>query len=92
MIKDFSVETKYIESVLTLVTEQADKGVTFERFPETLKNYVLKNLENGEDLVPIILKLEDPTTIFEDKHAPKDLMETELASPIKVKMWEIHIK
>ena len=91
-IRDFAGETKDVEAVLTLVTEQVDKGVMFERFQETLKNYVLKNLENGEDLVPLIMKLEDPTTIFEDKHAPNDLTETELASPVKVKMWELRIK
>ena len=39
-IRDFSGETKDIEAVLTLVTEQVEKGVTFERFQETLKNYV----------------------------------------------------
>ena len=38
------------------------------------------------------MKLEDPTTVFEDKHAPKDLTETELASPVKVKMRELRIK
>ena len=38
------------------------------------------------------MKLEDPTTIFEDKHAPKDLRETQLARPVKVKMRELRIK
>lgn len=92
VIRDFSGETKDVETVLTLVTEKFYKGVTLDRFQETLKNYVPKNMENGEDLVPIITKLKDPTTIFEDNHAPKDLTETKLASPVKVKMWELRIK
>ena len=72
-IKDFVGETKDVEAVLTLVTEKVDKGVMFERFQETLKTYVLKNLENWEDLVSLIMKLEDPTSVFEDKHAPRTL-------------------
>ena len=46
-IRDFSGETKDVEAILTLVTKQVDKGVTFESFKGTLKNYVLKSLENG---------------------------------------------
>jgi hypothetical protein len=91
-IKDFAGETKDVEAVLTLVTEQVDKRVTFEQFQETLKNYVLKTLENGEDVVPLIMKLQDPTTAFEKNHAPKDLTQEELASPVKIKMWELRIK
>ena len=45
-IRDFSGETKDIEAILTLVMDQVDKGVTFNRFQETLKNYVLKRLED----------------------------------------------
>ena len=85
-------ETKDIEAVLTLVTKQVEKGVTFERFQETLKNYVLKILENGEDIVSLVMKLEDPTTSFEANHAPVDLTEEQLLSPVKVKMWELCIK
>ena len=91
-VRDFSGETKEVEAVLTLVTEQVDKGVTFDIFQERLRNYVLKNLENGEDVIPVITKLEDPTTTFEENHAPGDLTEAELASPVKVKMWELRIK
>ena len=43
-VRDFLGVTKDIEAILTLVTDQADKGVTFESFQETLKNYVLKSL------------------------------------------------
>ena len=41
-IRDFAGETKEVEAVLTLVTEQVDKGVTFEIFQDRLRNYVLK--------------------------------------------------
>ena len=57
----FFRQKKDIEAILTLVTEQVDKGVTFERFQETLKNYVLKSLENGEDIVTLVMKLKDHT-------------------------------
>ena len=85
-------ETKDVEAVLTLVTKKVEKGVTLERFQETLKNYVLKNLENGEDIVPLVTKLEDPTTTFEANHALIDLTEEQLMSTVKVKMWELRIK
>ena len=38
------------------------------------------------------MKLEDPFTDFETNNAPVDLTEVELASPVRVKMWEICIK
>ena len=39
----------------------------------------------------LVMNLEDPTSVFEDKHAPKYLTETDLASQVKVKMWELRI-
>ena len=63
-IRVFAGKKKYIEAVLTLVSEQVNKGVTFERFQETLKNYVSKNLENGEDIVTLVMKLKDHTPTF----------------------------
>ena len=91
-IRDFSGETKDVEAIFTLVTKQVDKGVTFERFQETLKNYVLKSLENGEDMVPLVMNLKYPTTTFKSNHYLVDLTEEQLKSPIKVKMWELFIK
>ena len=77
---------------MKLVTKKIQKGVTFERFQETLKKYVSKNLENGEDIVPLVMKLDDPTKTFEANHAPVDLMEEQLMSPLKVNLWELLIK
>ena len=38
------------------------------------------------------MKLEYPTTTFGENQAPGDLTEEELKIPVKVKMWELHIK
>ena len=74
-IRDFAGETKEVEAVLTLVTEQVDKGVTFEIFQERLRNYVLKSLKNGEDVISVIKNIEDPSATFEVNHAQGDLTE-----------------
>ena len=42
-----------------------------------MNNYVLKSLENGEDIVPLVMKLEDPTTTFKVNHVLVDLTEEE---------------
>ena len=38
------------------------------------------------------MKLEDPTTTFQENNAPIDLTEEQLNIPVKVKMWELCIK
>ena len=49
--KDFKGETTELNAVLGLITERLDQGVTFEKFQNVLKNYVLKNFHKAEDIV-----------------------------------------
>ena len=57
--KDFKGETPELNAVLRLITEILDQGVTFEKFQEVLKNYVLKNFHKAEDIVEMVTNLKD---------------------------------
>ena len=89
--KNFKVETPELNSVLRLITERLDQGVTFEKFQDVLKNYVLKNFHKAEDIVEMVTNLKDLLPNFETKHIPKDLTTTEEGSKLKMKMWEIRV-
>ena len=49
--KDFKGETPELNAVLGLITERLNQGVTFEKFQDVLKNYVLKNFHKAEDSI-----------------------------------------
>ena len=85
--KDFKGETPELNSVLRIIKERLDQGVTFEKFQDVLKNYVLKNFHKAEDIVEMVTNLKYPCTNFETKHMPKYLTTTEEGSKIKMKMW-----
>ena len=85
--KYFKGETPELNAVLGLITERLDQGVTFEKFQEFLKNYVLKNFHKAEDIVEMVINLKYSCTNFETKHITKDLTTIEEGSKIKMKMW-----
>ena len=87
--KYFKLETPELNSVLGLITERLDQRVTFDKFQDVLKNYVLKNFKKEEDIVEIITDMNDPVTNFNTKHIPDDLTEKEEESKIKMNMWEM---
>ena len=45
--KSFTGETKDLEVVLSLMTEKVGQAVSFEKFQEGLRNYVLKTYKKG---------------------------------------------
>ena len=49
--KDFKGEAPELNSLLRLITERLDQGVTFEKFQDVLKNYVLKNFHKAEERI-----------------------------------------
>ena len=75
--KYFKGETPELNAFLGLITERLDQGVTFEKFQDVLKNYVLKNFHKAEDIVEMVTNLKDTLPNFETKHMPKDLTTTE---------------
>ena len=76
--------TKDIEASLSLVTEQVQKVSLSSSLKKHLRT-MFKKIDNGEDIVPLIMKLEDLSTDFQTNHAPVDLTDVELANPVKVK-------
>jgi len=70
--KNFVGETPDLETILTLVTEKVEKGVTFDKFQDRLKNHILKTFKNAEDIICLITDLKDSVDGFEAKHAPTE--------------------
>jgi len=91
-IKKFIGETPDLDSILTLATEKVEKGVTFDKFQDRLKNHILKTFKNAEDIVCLITDLKDPADSFEAKHAPMEPTPEEEQSVFKMKIWEMKIK
>ena len=89
---DFKGETPELNAVLGLITERMDQCVTFEKFQDVLKNYVLKNFRKAEYIVEMVTNQKDPFPNFKTKHIPKDLTTTEEGSKIKIKLWELRVK
>ena len=81
-----------VKAELGLITERLYQGVTFEKFQDVLKNYVLKNFHKAEDIVEMVRNLKDPFPNFETKNIPKDLKTIEEGSKINMKMWEMRVK
>ena len=75
--KDFKGKTLKLNAVLGLITERLDQGVTFNKFQDVLKNYVLKKFHKAKDIVEMVTDLNDPFPNFENKHMPKKLTKTE---------------
>ena len=62
--------------ILRLITENLDQGVTFEKFQDILKNYVLKNFHKAEDIFEMVTDLNNPFPNFETKHMQKEFTKT----------------
>ena len=91
-LRQFRGETPSIDAVLSLSTERIDKSVPFEIFQEKIKNYVLKELKRGEDIVSLVTDLKNPMEEFNTEHSPTDPTEEEEKSHFKMKMWELRAK
>ena len=90
--KDFREETPELNAVLGLAPERLEQGVTFDKFQDVLKNYILKNFQKAEEIVEMVTDLNDMFPNFKNKHMPKELTKTEEESKIKMKMWEMRVK
>ena len=68
-------ETPKLNTGIGIITKILYQGVTFDKFQDVLKNYVVKNFRKAEDIVEIINNLNYPVTNFERKHMPDDITE-----------------
>ena len=66
-------DTPEIGAVLGLRTENLNKKTSFSVFMEKMEEYILRKLNNGSDVLPLVRDQKDPSVIFETKHLPKDL-------------------
>jgi hypothetical protein len=81
-----------IGAVLGLRVERLTKKVSFDAFCTKLTNYVLREVKNAADVVPVISNMVDPRIDFFDKHAPKSLNEKEKQNDVRVAIQEQRIK
>ena len=81
--RDFKVKTPEIGAVLDLMSEKLDTGMDFDKFRETLKVYMERNIENLKDVLCVVTDTEDPMKCFEEDKTPKDLDEYEAKSILK---------
>ena len=51
------------------------KRVTWDKFRDKFKSYILNNFRRVEDVMGIATYLEDPTTAFKVRHMPAYLTE-----------------
>jgi len=91
-LHNFSGKTPEMEVVLTLLTENVQKGVPFEKFQEKLRIYALKNFKHAKDVIPLIVDIKDLKESFEVYNMPADLEEEEKQSLMKFKLWEMRLK
>ena len=74
--KDFRGETPDFNAVLGLINERLDQGVTFDKFQDVLKNYILKSFHKAEYIDEMMNDMKDPFPNFKNKHMPKELTKT----------------
>ena len=68
------------------------KIVTWDKFCDKFKNYILKNFRYSEYIGCIATDMNYPTMDFEEIHMPEYLTEDKEKRPSKQKMWEIKLK
>ena len=59
---------------------------------EKVGNYILSNLKDDGDIMPLFRKLENPITNFELKRMPKELLEDDKKSQVKQDIYKEKIK
>ena len=69
-LKNFKGSTPEIGAVISLPTERVSNDKGFDHFKDTLENYILKNLSNATDVLPLLKNLQDPTIDFVKNNMP----------------------
>ena len=73
-------------------TECLDKKVSFRVFIEKMIEYVLRELKNPSDILPLLRENKDPVEVFKEKHIPTELSEADRGSGILVAIQQQRIK
>ena len=85
-------DTPDIGAVLGLRTEYLNKKTSFRVFMEKMEEYILRKLDNGSDVLPLVREQKDPRVSFEKKHLPKELSTEDKKSEVKVEVHKQRIK
>ena len=85
-------DTPDIGTVLGLRTEYLNKKTSFRVFMEKMEEYILRKLDNGSDVLPLVREQKDPRISFEEKHLPKELSTKDKKSEVKVEVHKQRIK
>ncbi len=91
--RSFKGEVPDVGAVLGISSEQRDMKDRYLHLIEKLVSYVIREstYENAKDLMPLLLKLENPMDTLSTK-GPKDLSEKELESYSKKQKYNIELK
>ena len=85
-------DTPEIGAVLGLRTEYLNKNTSFRLFMEKMEEYILRKLDNGSDVLPLVREQKDPGIRFEKNHLPKELSTENKKSEVKVEVHKQRIK
>ena len=69
-MKSFKGSTEEIGATMSLPTEKVNSDRGFEHFTDLMENYILKNMTNATDVIPLITEMKDPTTDFVKDNMP----------------------
>ena len=80
---EFKGETDDMNGHVFQTTAERKNNKQFERTLEALQAYAFKNLDNANDIMPILGNLKD-----EDIPEPKDISDEDAKSKLKQRVWE----
>ena len=91
-LKSYQGAISDIGAILALRHEKLDHKKQFQVFMEKVGTYVLSNLKDGGDVMPLFRRLENPTTSFDKKRKPKSLTDEQKQDPVNVDIYKEQIK
>ena len=81
-----------VKAVLGLRTEWLDKKVSYRVFLEKMIEYVLREIDNPKDVLPVLKTQEDPLPKFEAANMPAELSDEDKKSEVKKSIQSHEIK
>ena len=90
--KDFEGDTPEIGGVVGLKSEKITAKVQFDTFRDKISDFVLKELQNGFDVIPFVKDMEDPTQNFVNKYLPRNLSDEDKRDDVLKGLFEQKLK
>ena len=83
LIRNFKGEVEDFGAVLGITSEQREAKDQYKKFSENLRQYILREYQNPEDIIVLVIYLKEPT-YFKNKSRPTALSEEDKKYPIMV--------